>query len=99
MAKATFGAASTDFHQVLRSEVYQYFTDKHINPKGNLQLHLKTYLLFLGALFFYVSLVFYTPNSLWISAGICVLLGINLALIGFGSYCVSSCYKQGKKGG
>lgn len=83
MAKATFGATSTDFHQVLRSEVYQYFTDKDINPKGNFQLHLKTYLLFLGVLLLYVSLVFYTPNSLWICTTLCVLLGINFALIGF----------------
>lgn len=83
MAKVTFDAISNNFHTALRNEVNQYFIDKGINPQGNSTLYAKTLLLFSGVVLLYTTLVFFTPNSLLLCAALCVLLGINLALIGF----------------
>ena len=83
MAKVTFDAISNNFHTALRNEVNQYFIDKGINPQGNSTLYVKTFLLFFGVVLLYTTLVFFTPNSLLACAALCVLLGVNLALIGF----------------
>lgn len=82
MNPITFDNSNNVFFKTLRSKVDQYFKSNNIKPTGNYKLYLKTAILFLVAISCYVTLLFFTP-SVWLSLGICVIMGITLAGIGF----------------
>lgn len=82
MQKYTFENGKSTFYKILREKVDQYFKEKKIHPTGNWRLYIKSGLQILTALVMYIVLVFFTPPVI-ISIVLCILLGINLALIGF----------------
>jgi linoleoyl-CoA desaturase len=82
MSKISFTNQQTDFFRVLKDKVDRYFTDNDILPTGNRQLLLKSIYQVLSAIGIYTILVFFNPGNL-ISIILCILLGFNLAIIGF----------------
>lgn len=82
MPKITFTNQQTQFFSVLKDKVDQYFRTNNIHPTGNKKLLLKSFYQFTSAIVLYVVLVFFTPAPL-ISIGLCILLGLNLATLGF----------------
>lgn len=82
MHKVTFGK-SVSLYPDLRNEVNNYFKETNTSPKGDFRLYFKTLLLYVSLLTLYIQLVFFTPAAIWISVLLCMLLGANIALIGF----------------
>lgn len=82
MLKYTFDTGKTSFFKNLKEKVDGYFAQKKIHPAGNGKLYLKSVLQVLSAAVLYTVLVFFTPHVL-ISILLCLVLGINLAVIGF----------------
>jgi linoleoyl-CoA desaturase len=83
MAQIRFQNPSDSFFNALRVKVDHYFKQNNLKQTGDFRLYLKTIILFTALAFFYAYLVFFTPENIWVSLGICALLGINLAAIGF----------------
>lgn len=83
MASIKFDSSKTTFFKTLRARTDAYFKDNQISPTGNAELYSKTIILFCVFLLCYVTLVFFTPASDWLGAGLCVLLGFCLAAMGF----------------
>ncbi len=80
--KPTFHNIAPAFSSKLRKSVDEYFKTHEKHATGNYKAYWKTAILFTTALGMYNVLMFdLTPG--WASAIICVLLGINLAGIGF----------------
>lgn len=73
---------SSPFYHLLKQKVDQYFSSQNLHRAGNTPLYSKAIVQVLLATSLYVTLVFFTP-PLWISILLCVLLGLNLAVIGF----------------
>ena len=82
MLKYTFDNSQGSFFKALKENVDHYFTEKKIDPSGNTKLYFKSILQVLSAAVLYVALVFFTPLPL-IAVVLCLILGINLAVIGF----------------
>jgi linoleoyl-CoA desaturase len=82
MLKYSFDTGKSDFFTTLRKKVDDYFADNKLDPAGNGKLYFKSVLQVVSATTLYVVLVFFTPAAL-ISIGLCFLLGLNLAVIGF----------------
>jgi linoleoyl-CoA desaturase len=82
MLKYTFDNSSSSFFQPLKKKVDEYFVDKNLHPAGNEKLYFKSAIQVLSAVVLYTVLVFFTPGVL-ISIVLCLLLGLNLAVIGF----------------
>ncbi len=82
MQKVIFNNKDSVFFETLKQKVDTYFKSNNIRETGNFKLYIKTILLLLSAITFYVVLVFFTP-SLWLSILVCCLMGLNLAAIGF----------------
>jgi linoleoyl-CoA desaturase len=82
MLTYAFDTAKHPFFTVLRKRVDDHFAAHNIHHAGNSRLLLKSAILFSTAVALYTTLVFFTP-AVWASLALCVLLGINLALIGF----------------
>lgn len=82
MQKLTFVSEDNTFFNELKSRVDAYFINKGIKPTGNFKLYSKTIILGITAISIYTFLVFFTPVW-WLSLGLCGLLGINFAAIGF----------------
>jgi len=82
MQRVSFNNKNSVFFNSLKEKVDSYFQSNNIRQTGNYKLYIKTILLSLSALTTYSILVFFTPN-VWISIALCMLLGINLAGIGF----------------
>jgi len=82
MVKYTFDTGKSSFFKNLKEKVDGYFAEKKIHPTGNGKLYLKGVLQILSAAGLYTVLVFFTPHVL-ISILLCVVLGLNLAVIGF----------------
>src|SRR5687768_13695813 len=70
------------FFKDLRAKVESHFSNNQIHPAGNRRLIMKGAVQALFALSLYIVLVFFTPPA-WIAVPLCVLLGLNLAVIGF----------------
>lgn len=83
MQRVSFNNKNSVFFNALKEKVDIYFKSNNIKETGNYKLYIKTILLTLSALSFYTILVFFTPASIWLSLSLCVLMGINLAGIGF----------------
>jgi len=71
------------FFNELTSRVDQYFEQSGKNRWGDWRIHIKAILLIGALVALYVTLVFFTPSSPYISLIMCALLGVTLAGIGF----------------
>lgn len=82
MSAIRFSRDKDGFFKTLRQRTQAYFKENQIQQTGNAELYSKTVILLLVFVFAYAYLVFFTP-SVAVSAGLCMLLGVNLAVIGF----------------
>lgn len=82
MLTYSFDHASSAFFNVLKKRVNGYFAKQHLEGTGNWHLFIKSAVLILTSACLYGTLVFITPVA-WMSLLLCVLLGLNMALIGF----------------
>ena len=82
MQRVSFNNKNSLFFNALKEKVDGYFKSNNIKETGNYKLYIKTILLSLSLIALYAILVFFTPN-VWISICLCILMGINLAGIGF----------------
>jgi linoleoyl-CoA desaturase len=78
-----FAAQAPLFFQRLREVTDAYFQETGRRRTGDHRLYLKTSVLWTTLVALYVLLVFFTPSSAWVSVPLCMLLGINVAAIGF----------------
>ena len=78
----TFNTDGQSFFKELKSDVEAHFERNKLHPAGNGKLYIKGIIQILSALVLYIILVFFTPAVL-ISILLCILLGFNLAVIGF----------------
>lgn len=83
MTNVKFNSSSTGFFRTLRSRTDAYFKENQIDPTGNAELYSKTIILFCVFLCCYITLVFFTPASGYVSLALCSLLGFCLAVMGF----------------
>jgi linoleoyl-CoA desaturase len=83
VSKATFNNKDSHFFEALKQRIDAYFTNNQIKQSGNYRLYSKAILLFSTLLFLYVTLVFFTPNSVLLNIFLCALMGVNFAAIGF----------------
>ena len=82
MATISFKVQYSEFAVALREEVNEYFKNKNLSKTGNWKLYSKTILLFSIGLTCYGLLVF--GGLHWaINLGLCAILGIDMAAIGF----------------
>jgi linoleoyl-CoA desaturase len=82
MQTYSFDNSRSSFFTVLKDRVNNYFAENDIHQAGNYKLFIKAAVLIGSAVGLYVTLVFFTPVS-WVAIILCVLLGMNLAAIGF----------------
>jgi len=82
MLKYTFDNSQHSLFTALKKRVDEYFSNGKLHPAGNQKLYVKSVLQVLTATALYTVLVFFTPAT-WIAIVLCVLLGLNLAVIGF----------------
>jgi len=82
MTKISFSNNHTAFSIQLRKKIDEYFTSQNIKLTGNRKLYMKTIVLMASAGLLYSLLVFMTLPA-WVSLILCVLMGFNLAAIGF----------------
>jgi linoleoyl-CoA desaturase len=82
MKKFTFEKGSSLFFKALKERVDEYFAQRNLHPAGNERLMGKGLFQISSAVLIYVWLVFFTPAPVF-SIVLCILFGINLAVIGF----------------
>lgn len=82
MAKVKFTNNNAAFSVQLRKRVEEYFKTRGILLTGNRKLYFKTAILLAAATVLY-SMIVLTLIPIWIKAVLCILLGLNLAAIGF----------------
>jgi linoleoyl-CoA desaturase len=82
MLKYTFDNNQSIFFKQLKEKVDRYFSENRLDPAGNGRLYSKSIIQVLSATIMYVLLVFFTPTPI-VSVLLCILLGFNLAVIGF----------------
>jgi linoleoyl-CoA desaturase len=82
MLTYSFDNAKNSFFTVLKKRVNGYFTENGLQTTGGARLLIKAISLLLVASGLYVVLVFFTPPT-WLAILLCIMLGLNLALIGF----------------
>jgi len=82
MLKFTFDNNRSVFFKTLKARVDNYFQETKLDPAGNGKLYVKGAIQVMTAVAMYIVLVFFTPPVL-ISIPLCLLLGLNLGLIGF----------------
>lgn len=70
------------FYHLLKQKVDHYFSTQNLHRAGNAPLYRKAVLQVVLAISLYSILVFFTP-PVWVSLLLCVVLGFNLAIIGF----------------
>jgi len=80
--KYTFDNNQNSFFKKLKQEVDNYFIRHKLHPAGNGKLYLKSSIQVFFATSLYTLLVFFTPPVL-IALPLCLILGVNLAVIGF----------------
>ena len=78
----SFDNAPGSFFNSLKEKVDQYFIEKKLDRAGNAKLFWKSIFQILFAAGLYTVLIFFNPGVL-ISVVLCVLLGLNFAIIGF----------------
>jgi linoleoyl-CoA desaturase len=82
MSKISFVSQQSNFFRILKDKVDGYFKSNGIASTGNTKLFLKGLYQLLSAFSLYILLVFVNP-PVWIALILCVLFGVNLAVIGF----------------
>ncbi len=82
MKRDVFSSADAPFFKDLRVSVNIYLSASNLRMEGDRKLVFKGLLQVLSAICIYTWLVFYTPPP-WLSIGLCVTLGLNMAVIGF----------------
>ncbi len=83
MSTPTFAKSAPVFFQRLREVTEAYFKENNIRKTGDIRLYAKTAILITALVGLYVVLVFFTPASIWLSLGLCGLMGVVVASIGF----------------
>jgi len=74
--------SGSSFFDTLRKRVEKHFVDADLNTQGDKRLYIKAAIQVLSSIILYITLVFFTP-PVWIALPLCILLGVNLAVIGF----------------
>ncbi|TND08656.1 MAG: linoleoyl-CoA desaturase [Bacteroidetes bacterium] len=82
MRGVSFGNNNAAFSTALKKKVDEYFSANGVKFTGNKKLYWKTAILMCSAAALYAWLVFLTP-AWWLSIPGCLLLGFNMAAIGF----------------
>lgn len=82
MLKYNFQRNQTAFFKDLKEQIDHYFEERKLDPAGNGRLYVKGAIQILLAAGLYTVLVFFTPAPL-IAIPLCILLGLNLGIIGF----------------
>jgi linoleoyl-CoA desaturase len=82
MSKISFRNTQTDFTVALKKSVEEYFASSKLKTTGNWKLYSKTIVLLLAAVATWTTLLFISIPA-WASIVLCMLLGLNLAAIGF----------------
>jgi len=83
MPQPTFAKTAPVFFQRLREVTEAYFKENGLRKTGDLRLYTKTAILAAALVSLYVVLVFSTPASAWLALGLCALMGLVVASIGF----------------
>lgn len=82
MTRYSFNTSKSSFFKTLRKRVNMYFADRKLQQSGGGKVYFKGLLMIGSAALLYTILVFFTPVTP-ISILLCILLGLNLAVIGF----------------
>ncbi len=82
LTKPKFPSVQFSFQSELKKRVNAYFSEQAKKKTGNWKLYLKTAILALSFIGIYTTLVFFTPG-IFISIVLAIMLGINVAAIGF----------------
>lgn len=82
MPKVTYNNKQAAFYPALKKEIDAYFKQKNIKKTGNWALFSKTIILLALSLLLY-CLVLFVPMPGAAALGVCALLGLSLAFIGF----------------
>jgi linoleoyl-CoA desaturase len=82
MVKFTFDNSQSIFFKSLKTKVDRYFSERKLDPSGNGKLYVKGGIQIFTAILLYTILVFFTPAPI-IAIPLCLLLGLNLGVIGF----------------
>ena len=82
MSKITFSNRNNDFYQSLKSAVDEFFEARKIKKTGDWRLFSKTIILISVAITIY-SLLLFAPINGWWALLLCVIMGFDLASIGF----------------
>src|SRR5574343_378195 len=83
MAKIKFNNSDPVFFNTLKQRVENYFTENNLKATGNVKLYSKTVILSATLVASYLWMVFFTPESNLLSLAVCILMGVNIAAIGF----------------
>jgi linoleoyl-CoA desaturase len=83
MSRIAFARTAPVFFQRVREVTDAYFKEHGIRPTGDHRLYIKTGILLASLAALYVVLVFFTPASTLLSLGLCALMGVVVASVGF----------------
>jgi linoleoyl-CoA desaturase len=78
----SFNNSENSFFKQLKDEVNKYFETTGKTQTGDFRLYLKSIILLPLSVILYILLVF-VSMPVWISLVLCIIFGVNLALIGF----------------
>lgn len=83
MSKIKFNNSDPQFFNTLKQRVDAYFKDNNLKATGNFKLYSKTLILSATLIASYLWLVFLTPESALLNVLVCIVMGVNVAAIGF----------------
>ncbi len=83
MSKIKFNNSEPAFFNDLKKRVDNYFNENKLKIFGNFNLYSKTIILLTALVAGYIWMVFFTPESTLLSVFICIIMGVNVAAIGF----------------
>lgn len=82
MLTPKFAHVKQSFHVELKKRINEYFATTGKSTTGGIRLFSKALFLILALTYTYIQLVFFTPG-IWVSLGLCVVMGLLVASIGF----------------
>lgn len=82
MPKISFNNSQTPFFSYIKERVNNYFAENDLQKSGEKKLYIKSGILISSAGLIYTILMFFNPG-ITISIMLCLLLGMNIAMIGF----------------
>src|SRR5690606_9304103 len=83
MSQTTFSMTPPVFFQRLREVTDAYFKENNLRKTGDARLYWKTAILLTALVGLYITLVFFTPANAWLALGLCAVLGVVVASVGF----------------